>query len=318
MPSRLELTLRDFRFVGRDLARPECVLATAGGDLYVSDRRGGVTRIRPDGSQTLIGGRGTVLPNGIALDRDGSFLLANLHGEGGVWRLGPDGALVPVLLEVEGVALRAVNFVRLDEAGRLWICANPPLGADGRYRTERAEGLIAVLDGRGARIAAEGIGWANECVVHPSSRYLFVNETFGRRLTRFGIGPDGCLSDRTTVTEFGPGTYPDGLALDEEDALWVVSVTSNRLIRVLLDGTQQLVIEDSDPARLKRLEGLYRAHRLTRAELTGPGETTLGNITSIAFGGPDRRRAYLGSIGGDRLASFRSPVAGVRPVHWDW
>ena len=32
-------------FIGQDLCRPECVLATKAGNLYVSDFRGGVTLI---------------------------------------------------------------------------------------------------------------------------------------------------------------------------------------------------------------------------------------------------------------------------------
>lgn len=312
------LTVSDLGTVGGQLHRPECVLATARGELYVSDRRGGITRIGPNGAQELIGGGGDVLPNGIALMPDGSFLLANLTGAGGVWRLERDGRLEPFLLEVDGIALSAVNFVRLDEAGRVWICANPALGQDGRYRTEAAEGFIAVVDKGAARIVADGIGWANECLVHPSGQHLFVNETFGRRLSRFDLNREATLTNRTTVAEFGHGTYPDGLALDEENAIWVVSITSNRLIRVRPDGSQQVVVEDSDSARLEHLETLYRAHRLTRQELTAPTTATLKNITSIAFGGPDRRTAYLGSIGGDRLLTFRSPVAGAAPVHWTW
>ncbi len=312
-----DVAVADLAFVGTDLNRPECVLATRRGDLYVSDKRGGVTRIHPDGRQVLIGGHGTIVPNGIALMQDGAFLIANLLGTGGVWRIGADERLAPFLEEVDGVALPAVNFVRLDHAARVWVCANPPLSCD-RYRTEAAEGYIAVVDAAGARIVADGIGWANECLVDMAARHLYVNETFGRRLTRFDIGDDATLANRTTIAEFGPGTYPDGIALDEEGAIWVVSVASNRVIRVTPDGRHHVVLEDSDAKHLDRLEESYRQHRVTRPELTRMIDTTLKNISSIAFGGPDRRTAYLGSIGGNRLASFRSPVAGVAPVHWDW
>lgn len=306
-------------FVGRDLHRPECVLATAGGDLYVSDRRGGVCHIGPAGAQALIGSRDGILANGIALTSDGSFLIANLHGEGGVWRLTADGRVSPFVMEVEGVHLAAVNFVRVDRLGRVWICANPPLGEDGRYRTETREGLIAMVDGAGnARIAADGIGWANECLVPAACDRLFVNETFARRLTLFDMAPGGALTGRRSVADFGAGTYPDGLGEDEQGAIWVVSVASNRLIRVMPDGSQHLVLEDNDPAYIDELEKAYRAHCLTRAQLTASVGSVLTSISSIAFAGPDRRTAYLGSIGGDRLACFTAPVAGVPPVHWDF
>jgi hypothetical protein len=44
----------------------------------------------------------------------------------------------------------------------------------------------------------------------------------------------------------------------------------------------------------------------------------LKNISSIAFGGPDLRTAYLGCLLGDALATFRSPVAGAPPAHWNY
>ena len=37
------------RWVGTGLVRPECVLATASGDIYTADWRGGVAHLRPDG-----------------------------------------------------------------------------------------------------------------------------------------------------------------------------------------------------------------------------------------------------------------------------
>jgi hypothetical protein len=44
------IDLRQLRFIGEGLSRPECVLATRSGDLFVSDTRGGVSMIRPDGA----------------------------------------------------------------------------------------------------------------------------------------------------------------------------------------------------------------------------------------------------------------------------
>src|SRR3954452_8734038 len=109
------LSLDDVDFVGSGLVRPECVLATRAGDLFASDFRGGVSHIRPDGSQTLYLGETADLPegprpNGIALERDGSFLFANLGAElGGIWRLDRSGQVRPVLTEVDGVALPPSN-----------------------------------------------------------------------------------------------------------------------------------------------------------------------------------------------------------------
>ena len=42
------------RHVGRDLQRPECILAERDGSLWSADARGGVMHIAPDGAQRLI------------------------------------------------------------------------------------------------------------------------------------------------------------------------------------------------------------------------------------------------------------------------
>jgi hypothetical protein len=44
----------------------------------------------------------------------------------------------------------------------------------------------------------------------------------------------------------------------------------------------------------------------------------LGNIASIAFGGPDLKTAYLGTLSADCLYTFTSPIAGVQPSHWHY
>lgn len=309
------IDLASLQFVGGGLARPECVLATAAGDFFVSDKRGGVSHIKPNGETEFIGG-GDILPNGIALMPDNSFIIANLADDGGVWALSREGVLSHYLGAVDGQKLGSVNFVRVDHLGRLWICVST-LGQSGNYRTDVANGFICVVDERGSRIVADGLGWTNECLIDPDAGFLYVNETFGRRLTRYDLAEDGSLGNRVTVTEFGFGTYPDGIALDEEGFLWVVSVISNRVIRVSPEGAQEIMLEDSDPEQLERLERALHAQCLTRAMLSEARGSRLSNISSLAFGGPDRRSVFLGSLGGESLATFRSPVAGVEPVHWN-
>jgi sugar lactone lactonase YvrE len=311
-------------FVGSGLKRPECVLATRGGDLFTADWRGGVAHTRPDGTQTLYVARlpasRPLRPNGIALRADGSFLLADLGEElGGVFALDRAGGLRPLLLQVDGVDLPPTNFVHEDAAGRIWITVSTrrrPRAA--AYRADVADGFVVLLDGRGARIVADGLGYTNEALVSPDGRWLYVNETFGRRLTRFRLAADGALAGRETVACFGPGTYPDGLTFDAEGGIWITSIVSNRVIRVDRDGSQQRILEDCDPAHLDRCEQAFVGGTMGRAHLDAAGGRRLANISSLAFGGVDLRIAFLGCLLGDRLASFRAPVAGHPPPHWNY
>lgn len=308
--------------VGEDLARPECVLCTADGALHVSDWRGGVTTIRPDGSQSLLLGQadGVALkPNGIALLRDGSYLIANLGDDGGIWQLGADGSVRAYALEADGVAIPPANFVLPDASGRVWVTVSTRIAprADA-YRPTAADGYIALVDARGSRVVADGLGYTNEVQLHPSGKWLYVNETFARRTSRLTIRDDGSLGRRETVTEYGAGTFPDGLCFDEEGAFWVVSLVSNRLIRVLPSGEQQLLLEDADPEHVAWVEAAFQAGTMGRPHFDTMQSRRLRSISSIAFGGIDRRICYLGCLLGERVESFVSPVAGVEPVHWQW
>ncbi len=82
------------------------------------------------------------------------------------------------------------------------------------------------------------------------------------------------------------------------------------------DGDQQIVLEDSDPARLEEVEAAVQAGKMTRPHLDQVRAQRLKNISSIAFGGPDRRTTYLGNLLDDRIYRFDSPVAGAELVHW--
>ena len=322
--AELPLPLEDLRFVGSGLVRPECVLANAAGDLFTADWRGGVAHLRPNGSVALYVGRGpaglALKPNGIALLRDGSFLLTHLgDDEGGVYRLQRGGEVTPWLQQVDGVNLPPTNFVVEDAAGRFWVTVSTRLKPRALgYRRSCNDGFIVRVDSRGAAIVADGLGYTNEVAVHPSGRWLYVNETFARRLSRFALHTDGSLGVKEVVTEFGPGTFPDGLAFDEEGHAWVVSIVSNRLMRVAPDGTAAIWLEEADADHLSWVEQAYEAGTMGRAHLDGAPSRTLRNISSVAFAGSDRHTAVLGCLLGDRLATLRLPVAGVAPTHWHY
>lgn len=316
-----QISLESLRFVGQGLKRPECVLATASGALYTADWRGGVAQILPDGTQTLFSAQlpdGRPLkPNGIALRPDGSFLLADLgDSQGGIFHLQRNGAVSVFADSIDGVPIPPSNYV-VEDGQRTWLTVStrhqPRALA---YRGDIADGFVAVIDERGARIVADGLCYTNEALPSPDGQWLYVNETFARRLSRFRIGPDGALSGKEVVTTFGHGTYPDGLSFDAEGGVWVTSIVSNRVIRVLPDGSQVLMLEDCDPAHVDWVEQAFLAGEMGRPHLDKASGQVLKNISSLAFGGPDLRTAYLGCLLDERVICFDAPVAGHAPWHW--
>lgn len=310
-------------FLGGGLNRPECVLCHDSGRVFVPDwrGRGGVAMIEPDGAVrriTIADGGPTLRPNGIAMEPGGSFLLAHLgDGDGGVWRLDPDGTVSPVLTELNGTPMPPTNFVLRDDRGRLWITVSTRHHPRARaYRGNVADGFIVLFDGDRARIVADGLGYANECALHPDGRRLFVNETFARRTLCFDIAADGGLVNRQVIAEYGAGTFPDGLAFDAEGGFWITSIVSNRLLRVLPDGEIQIVLEDCDPVALADIERAFAAGTMGRPHLDTAIGATLKNVSSLAFGGTDLRTGHLGCLLGDAVGRLRLPVAGHPPPHW--
>ena len=100
------LTRDDFAFLGSNLSRPECVLATKSGDIFASHAagNGGIAHIDSKGRTNFImATKGDIpadfIPNGFSLMPDGSFLIANVGNDGGVYTLNRDGTLIPFLLE---------------------------------------------------------------------------------------------------------------------------------------------------------------------------------------------------------------------------
>ena len=69
---------------------------------------------------------------------------------------------------------------------------------------------------------------------------------------------------------------------------------------------------------LDRVEQAYQLGEMGRPHLDRTFGKKLMNISSAAFGGPDMQTVYLGCLLGEELVSFRAPVAGLKPFHWEW
>jgi gluconolactonase len=276
---------------GADLARPECVLATRDGTLFCSDSRGGVTRIDADGQQSVIGNMGGA-PNGLALERGGTILVANID-DGALHRLHPDGRAVVVLDRLDGKKLGAVNFVYRD-GERIWVTISTRTEPR-REAMEKgiADGYVVLIENGKAQIAADGFVFTNEVRVDRMRKHLYVAETGKGRVVRLPLAADGTLGPMETYgpeTLF-PGARTDGIAFDEDGNLWVTEVGRNGLYVISPDGACRKVFEDPD-AKL------------------------IDFPASVCFAGPDLRTAYIGSIRMKRLAQFRAPVAGEPLSHW--
>lgn len=317
----------DISFVGSGLRRPECVLAHKSGLLITPDwtepggvslisRNGKVHRLlatKPDAGVDL-----PVRPNGIALEDGGTILMAHLGDEkGGIYRLWPDGRVEIVTDTIEGKPMPPTNFVTVDSCGRVLFTVSTqkkPRAQD--YRLDANSGFIARHDKSGTHILADNIGYANECLLSQDERMLWVNETFARKLTCFDVVGDQLLN-RKTIAEFDEGIFPDGLTPMSDGSLMVTSIVSNSVLSISLEGVVSLILQDADPKHLDQVEEAFQAGEMGRPHLDTIKSQKLRNISNLAFGGSDLKTAYLGNLLDNKIATFRSPVAGRPLQHWE-
>lgn len=320
--------------LGVDLQRPECILAERDGTLWTADARGGVVKIRPDGSQELIAARPSdhfntdrdlaaslmsgTLPNGLAFAENGEILIANF-GTDALEVMTRDGELRTLYDSIDGAPLGKVNFVLRDRRGRIWITVstmvNPWSQAIDRHV---ADGYVAVLDDRGLRTVADGFAFTNEIRFDAAEEWLYVAETTAKRVTRLRIGEDASALEREV---FGPSSLGtgliDGITFDAFGNLWGTMIFADRLIALTPDGDLVEIFDDGDPAATERFEKEFAAGGPVSFEtMSQAGGTLAPWLASVTFGGPDLTTAYLGSLRGTTLPYFTSPVPGLPMVHW--
>jgi sugar lactone lactonase YvrE len=207
--------------------------------------------------------------------------------------------------------------VLIDRFNRVWITVSAATRGHSHFTRHEREGFIVLVENGNARIVADGLTWTNEVRVSPDGSHLYVNETFAERTSRFKIKLNGALSDRTEIN-FPPGSFPDGMAFDVEGHLWVICIVTNRIIRVAPDGSFAVMLEDFNDHTVSKIVDEHRSDRLTREQIIHTTGEKLANQSSIAFGGPDRRTIYMGSLTKDCIMAVPAPVAGEAPIHWDW
>lgn len=321
--------------VGHDLQRPECVLAERDGTLWAADARGGAMRIAPDGTLRLVvptvpqedaatadfetryvQSHGS-LPNGMAFLPNGDFIIAN-WGTDSVEVMTREGQVRRLFDRIDGRPLGKANFVMRDRRGRIWLTVTTQMNPWTESINARvADGYVALIDERGARIVADGFMGTNEVRMDAAEDWLYVVESNARRISRLRVHDDGSLSHREVYGPSRLAGFPDGFAFDAFGNLWITLVMADRLIALTPEGDVLTLLDDGNPEATKRLDQHYEARTLTPQIMADAAGTLAPWMASVTFGGPDLQTVYLGSLRGTTLPAFRAPVAGLRLAHWD-
>jgi sugar lactone lactonase YvrE len=100
--------------------------------------------------------------------------------------------------------------------------------------------VLATADGTVRRVA-EDLAFPNGMAVTADNATLIVAESYGPRLTAFGIDGAGDLAGRRVFADLEDA--PDGICVDAEGAVWYASVPGRRCVRVADGGAVLETVE---------------------------------------------------------------------------
>lgn len=209
---------------------------------------------------------GDIQPSGLGWTPDGDLLVVSMLDRSLMKRTA--GKLVK-LADLSALAPWHCNDMVVDQKGRAYV---GNFGFDNKNDDPRVTRVIRVdPDGR-ATVAADDMWFPNGSVITADGKTMIIAETYALRLTAFDIADDGGLSNRRVFAQLTEDA-PDGIALDEEGAVWVASPRMNRCIRVFEGG------------------------KITQTVATGDR----GSFACM-LGGDDRKTLYICSCRGDHDA----------------
>lgn len=220
------------------------------GMLWFSDMLGGaVHTVTLGGSLTTLGLPGHT-PTGLGFTPDGTLLIASAEDR---LVLGYNGETVTTVADLSDTVPAALGDMVVDDAGRAYIGSQAFSG-----------GVIVRVDpDASVTVVADDLDFPNGMVITPDRQTLIVAESMGRRLTAFGIAPDGTLRDRRVFAD-GLDGPPDGIALDADGAVWAAMTLAHQFERITSGGNV--------------------THRIDVGERAA---------IACALGGPERRTLFL-------------------------
>lgn len=183
-----------------------------------------------------------------------------------------DEALPPVFTD----PLVRMNDGGCDPQGRFYCgtmaYAETP-GAGSLYRLDADGGVSVAL--RDVTIS-NGLQW------NRAGDTVFYVDTPTGRVDRFDFDPaSGAFTNRRTFAEISGGGSPDGMAIDEDDGLWVALWGGRAVHRYDRTGRLDLVVD-----------------------------LPVTNVTACTFGGPERQTLYI-TTSRQGLGSAEEPDAGA-------
>jgi gluconolactonase len=270
-----EILIEQFEIFASGLDHPECCAFDREGNLWAGGEAGQIYCIDVAGHVETVANVGGFCA-GLAFSADDRELLACVAGAG-VVLLSKSGEHRVFATQAGEHKIAAANYPLVDRRG--WILVTD----SGQWMKRNGYVLRFDLDGRG-EVVAGPFGYANGLALSADERWLFMVESDSDSVVRFELDANGRLSDGEVYAS-PVGRFPDGLALDAQNNLYVCCYASDEIWRVSPDRKMTLVAQDRWGIRL-------------------------GRPTNLAFGGADFDEIFVANLGRTAITRARLGIRG--------
>ncbi len=297
-----------FREVTQGLAFPEGPICLPDGSVLVVEiRRGTLTRVAPDGTQTVVARLGGG-PNGAAIGPDAAVYVCNNGGfewheagalvvpghqpadytGGSIQRVElASGRVETLYTACDGIPLKGPNDLVFDAQGGFWFTDHGKTRPRDRDRTGV---FYALPDGSSIREVIFPLDAPNGIGLSPDGRRLYVAETHTGRVFWWEVAGPGVVRPNPFSPNGGslllglPGMQLlDSMAIDAEGNVCVATLVNGGITIIPPDGSGSEHVPLPDPL-----------------------------TTNLAFGGPDLSTAFITLSGTGRLVSMPWKTRGLR------
>jgi sugar lactone lactonase YvrE len=264
------------RPIVKGLAFPECP-RWHDGQLWFSDQHDGtVYRVAADGTATTV----VTVPggaSGLGWLPDGAMLVVSM-GECRVLRW--SGGDLEHYADLKPFHEWHSNDMLVDARGNAYVGS---IGFDYYGGGEPlSSALVRIAPDGSTSLATDGLLCPNGMIVTSDGTTLVVAESLAGRLTSFGLGADGALSDRRVFADLG-SLVPDGICRDDDDRVLFASIGRHEVVAVGSDGRLEAVAYTGD-------------REVIACTLGGPGGTTLFLCTTVSMTAETTMRNRDGQI----------------------
>jgi gluconolactonase len=275
-----ESAIDRFQVFASGLDHPECCAFDRDGNLWAGGEAGQVYRIDPTGKHETLANLGGFC-GGLAFTPDDGHLMVCVSGVG-VVRVAKSGEHSVFATHAGNHKIIAANYLLFDRHGTMYVTDS------GNWMKRNGYVLRFDLNGRG-EVLAGPLGYVNGLALSVDGRHLFMVESDSDSILRFEICADGSL-DEPDVYANRVGRFPDGLAVDVHDNLYVCCYASDEIWRIDRNATKTLLAHDR--------WGIL-----------------LGRPTNLAFGGPNFDEIYVANLGRYTITRATLGVRGLPPAN---